>query len=87
MDQNHYPTDPDPNYAFQNRVRIIYRYVIIPCVKANNFAIDSVIQTDGNSFCGVVVLDSFKKASRDEDNILDQIIKCSDFYYDNFKLS
>ena len=31
------------------------------------------MQSDGNSFCGDVVLDSFNNASRDEDNILDQI--------------
>ena len=31
------------------------------------------MQSDGNSFCGDVVLDSFNKASRDEDQILDQI--------------
>ena len=31
------------------------------------------MQSDGNSFCGDVVLDSFNKESRDEDNILDQI--------------
>ena len=34
-----------------------------------------VMQSDGNSFCGYVVLDSFKKAFRDEDKILDQIYK------------
>ena len=35
-----------------------------------------------------VVLDSFNNASRDEDNILDQIYKkqiCSDFYYEDLK--
>ena len=32
----------------------------------------SVMQSDVNSFCSDVVLNSFKKASRDEDNILDQ---------------
>ena len=50
----------------------------------------SVMQSDGNSFCGDVVLDSFNKASRDEDNILDQIYKkqkCLDFYYVNFIFS
>ena len=31
------------------------------------------MQSDGNSFCGDVVSDSFIKASRDEDNILKQI--------------
>ena len=31
------------------------------------------MQSDGNSFCGDIVLDSFNKAYRDEDNILDQI--------------
>ena len=35
----------------------------------------SVMQSDGNSFCGDVVLDSFNKTYRDEDNILDQIYK------------
>ena len=33
------------------------------------------MKSDGNSFCGDVVLDSFKKTSRDEDDILDQIYK------------
>ena len=32
-----------------------------------------VMQSDGNSFYGDVVLESFNKTSRDEDNILDQI--------------
>ena len=35
----------------------------------------SVMQSDGNSFGGDVVLDSFNKTFRDEDNILDQIYK------------
>ena len=39
----------------------------------------SVMQSDGNSFCGDVVSDSFKKASRDEDNILDQVYKGNRF--------
>ena len=33
------------------------------------------MHSDGNSFGGDVVLDSFNKASRDEDNILDQQFK------------
>ena len=33
----------------------------------------SVMQADGNIFCRDVFLESFNKASRDEDNILDQI--------------
>ena len=33
----------------------------------------SVMQSEGKYFCGDVVLDSFKKAYRDEDNILDKI--------------
>ena len=33
------------------------------------------MQSDGNSFFGDVVLDSFNKASRGEDDILDQIYK------------
>ena len=31
------------------------------------------MQSDGDSFCGVVVLYSFNKTYQDEDNILDQI--------------
>ena len=31
------------------------------------------MQSDRNSFCGNVVLDSFKMSSRDEDRILDQV--------------
>ena len=31
------------------------------------------MQSDGNSFGGHVVLNSLKKASRDEENILDQV--------------
>ena len=45
------------------------------------------IQSDGNSFCGDVVLDSFNKASRDEDNILDQKYKSKyvwKYFYDDF---
>ena len=38
-----------------------------------NKLVFSFMQSDGNSFCGDVALDSFKKASWDEDNILDQI--------------
>ena len=33
------------------------------------------MQSDGNSFCGDVVSDSFNKTSRDEDNIFYQIYK------------
>ena len=33
------------------------------------------MQSDGNGFCGDVVLDIFIKASRDEDNILGQIYR------------
>ena len=39
----------------------------------------SVMQSDGNSFYGDVVSDSFGKTSRDEDNILDQINKSNMF--------
>ena len=35
----------------------------------------SVMQSDGNSFCGDVISDTFNKASRDEDNILELIYK------------
>ena len=33
------------------------------------------MQSDGNSYCGDIVLDSLNKASWDEDNILDQMYK------------
>ena len=33
------------------------------------------MQSDGNAFCGDVVFYNFIKASRDEDNNLDQIYK------------
>ena len=45
-----------------------------------------VMQSDQNTFYGDVVLDSFNKASRDGDNILEQIYKkqiFSDFYYED----
>ena len=45
------------------------------------------MQSDGNSSCGDVVLDSFTKAFRDGDKILEQINKkqiFSDFYDENF---
>ena len=35
----------------------------------------SVMQSDGISFCGDIVLDTFNKTSRDADNILYQIFK------------
>ena len=35
----------------------------------------SVMLSDGNSFCGDVVLNSFNKASRDEDYNLDKVYK------------
>ena len=41
----------------------------------NIFITYSVMQSDGNSFCGDVVTGSFNKISWDEDNILDQIYK------------
>ena len=40
-----------------------------------HFVLYSVIKSDGNSFCGDVVFDSFNKTSRDENNVLDQIYK------------
>ena len=46
-------------------------------VKLVNLTIEtySVMQSDGNSFCGDVVSDSFNNTFRDEYNILDQIYK------------
>ena len=41
----------------------------------NLHTVYSVMQSDGNSIFGHVVLDSFNKGSWDEDNILDQIYK------------
>ena len=48
----------------------------------------SVMQSDGNSFCRDVVLNSFGKASRDEESILDQLYKkqiSPDLYYNDFQ--
>ena len=45
------------------------------------------MKSDGNSFNWDVVLDSFDEASRDEENILDQIYKSkySNYFLDDFK--
>ena len=52
----------------------------------NSWAFDrhdkySLMQSDGNSFCGDVVLDSFNKAYRDKDTILDQKYEKRIFFY------
>ena len=47
----------------------------------------SVMQSDGNSFFGDVVLDSFNKEYRDKDSILDQKYEkwiFWDLYYEDF---
>ena len=46
------------------------------------------MQSDGNSFFGYVVLDSFNMAYKGEESILDHIYEkqmYSDFYYDHLK--
>ena len=43
-----------------------------PGVTDNMIGRYSVIQSDGNIFCGVVVLDSFNMENSDEDSILDK---------------
>ena len=46
------------------------------------------MQSDGNIFCGDVVLDGFNTAYMDEDSILDQKYEkpiSMDLYYGNFK--
>ena len=46
------------------------------------------MQSDGNSFGGDVVFDSFNKASRDEGRVLDQINEkqiFTDLYYEDFR--
>ena len=48
----------------------------------------SVMQSDGNSFYGDVVFDSFNKVSRDDDSILYQKYEKQlfwDFYYEDYK--
>ena len=48
----------------------------------------SVMQSDGNRFCGDVVLDSFSMSYRDQDSILDQKYEMQislDPYYEDFK--
>ena len=45
------------------------------------------VQSDGNNFCGDVVLDSFNLAYKDQDNILDKIYEKQIFsvlYYKDF---
>ena len=42
-----------------------------------------MMYSDGNSFCGDVVVDSFNKTSWDEDKILDQICKSKYVRIDN----
>ena len=47
------------------------------------------MQSDGNSFGGDVVLDSFNVAFRDEDSILDQKYEKQilwDLYYEDFEM-
>ena len=34
------------------------------------------MQSDGNGLCGDFVVDSFNRAYREEDNILDQLYEC-----------
>ena len=49
----------------------------------------SVMQSEGKSYCGDVVLDSFNNVPREEDNILEQIYrnKIFSYFYDkNFNL-
>ena len=48
------------------------------------------MQSDGNSFIGDVVLDSFNMSNRDEDSILDQKYEKQIFcalYFEDFKIS
>ena len=40
----------------------------------------SVMQSEGNSFCEDVVLDSFNKVSRDKDSILNQVYEKQIFF-------
>ena len=50
----------------------------------------SVMQSEGNSLCWDVVLDSSNKAYRDDDNILEHIFEkqiWSDCYYENLIFS
>ena len=50
---------------------ILYHFIYLYI----HIKIYSVMQWDGNSFCGYVVSDSINKLSRYEDNILEQIHK------------
>ena len=47
-----------------------HRRVACPTNRLINY---SVMHSDDNSFCGDIVLDSFNKVSKNEDNILEQI--------------
>ena len=51
----------------QNNVSDSRIHIII-----DRFSINTVMQSDGNSFCGNVVLDSFVMEYNDEDSILDE---------------
>ena len=51
------------------------------------FVVYSVMQSDGNSFCGDVVWDGFNMSYRDEDSILEQHYENQiswDLYYKDF---
>ena len=74
------------NFIEQSQYLSKYFITEVPRSTGNTFPvcdiwiIYSVMQSDGISFCGDVVSDSFNKTSRDEDKILYQIYKSKYVY-------
>ena len=82
------------SYGSMSEVRVHYPILLFTCMmdsycwcstrfsSSHSFTVSSiysVMQSDGNSFCGDVVLDSFNMMYRDEDNILYQIYRSKYF--------
>ena len=62
---------------------------LLPLSRLPWFVVYSVMQSDGNSFCGDVVWDGFNMSYRDEDSILEQQYENKiswDLYYEDFKI-
>ena len=80
--------------AYRGKITSFCIGCFLPLIRENAQKIWNIqryaIITECNGFRGDIFLDSFCNASRDEDNILDQIyIKkiCSDFYYGDIEFS
>ena len=58
-----------------NRIPSLYCILITQLLRSSGRKSFSVMQSNGNSFCGDVVQDSFNKTSWDDKNILGQLYK------------